>query len=156
VALLHGVLSWTQGDETVWSIPLGAVRVIGEYTTTGGPGLDDYFIVFVAAAPLRVFAAPIEAGGSVLPELSVALNFELRCGLANRVDFSSRILWPQQLVDHPLLDFGLSRCGAGVWAFVKDAVMPVVNGEVTEEVRRYVQRSAEPALAADARKDARG
>jgi len=32
-----------------WKLPMSAIRLIGEYTNSDGPYLDDYFFVFVLA-----------------------------------------------------------------------------------------------------------
>jgi len=132
-------LRYERGQDLVWSLPIDSIRVIGEYTTDAGPAFDDYFIVFAVANPLRLFEAPVEAAGSVLRELCVRLGCDLRCGLANRVDFASQVLWPQDLVGRPLFDFVSDRRGPGMLAQVKDVLLPLVKGEVTQSVREQIE-----------------
>ena len=130
---------YERGRDLVWSLPVGSIRVIGEYTTDAGPAFDDYFIVFAVACPLRLFDAPIEAAGPVLRDLGLRLGGDLRCALANRVDFASRVLWPQDLVSRSLFDFVSDRRGPGMLARAKDVFLPLVKGQVTQAVRERIE-----------------
>ena len=137
VRLDGDTLEYTLGQETVWTVPLCRLRVIGEYTTDAGPWFDDYFIVFVAADPFEILVAPVEAEGAVLAELSGRLGVEMSHGLANRTDLASRVLWPEELRDHPLFDFHPSERRPGVRSRVKDALIRRTDLAPTAEVRRY-------------------
>lgn len=131
-----GAVSYLRGREIVWTVPLHRLRVIGEYTTDGGPWVDDYFIVLVAADPFETLVAPVEAEGALLADMSEHLGVVLSHGLANRTDLASRVLWPPELRDRPVFDFHPVPRSPSLWSRVKDVLIPLVALEPTAEVRR--------------------
>lgn len=131
-----GAISFTRGRGIVWTVPLDRLRVIGEYTTDGGPWFDDYFIVFVAANPFETLVAPVEAEGALLAELSDHLGIALSHGLANRSDLASRVLWPPEIRDRPLFDVHQVPRSPSLWSRAKGVLSPRIALEPTAEVRR--------------------
>ncbi|MFA5193828.1 MAG: hypothetical protein WC740_24220 [Verrucomicrobiia bacterium] len=47
-----------------WSVPIAEIRIIGEYTNTDGPYIDDYFFVFLTAPEGGWHQASFYAKGS--------------------------------------------------------------------------------------------
>jgi hypothetical protein len=136
LALDAGAVWYTRAGKIVWTVPLHRLRVIGEYTTDGGPWFDDYFIVLVAANPFETLVAPVEAEGTLLADLSDRLGVVVSHGLANRPDFASRVLWPPELRDRPLFDFHQVPRSPSLWSRAKDVLSPLIDLEPTAEVRR--------------------
>lgn len=92
---------------TFWlffSIPLTKVAIIGDFTTDNGPFIDDRLMVFVLYDGGEWFEASMYADGmrSFHELVSNAIGSSMIAGLASSVDFTNRIVWPMELVDHPL------------------------------------------------------
>jgi hypothetical protein len=92
-----------------WEFPVSTIKLVGEFTTPGGP-IFDYFYVFVAGEPPRMFRVPMEslepAGLSTFfADLDAALPGPLTPRLANSVDHASSIMWPAQLAGERLFDY---------------------------------------------------
>ncbi len=92
-------------------IPLGIViesdevAVVGEYTTSEGPELDDHFIVLVTRSG-GITSVPINNETSkVAADIEASLGIPLTLGLCNRTDTASRIIFPRSLLDQPLFLF---------------------------------------------------
>lgn len=88
----------------VVSTPISEIAIIGEFTTPDGPFADDWFLVFVMRGTgqwmkFTMYAAGIEM---LTGAFSDHLGCRVQVGLANRADFTSRIMWPLELVDQPL------------------------------------------------------
>jgi hypothetical protein len=95
-----------RSGELVWEVPVSEVRVIGEYTTEGGPWADDWFVLLVGKDG-NWFEAPADVHnlGVVLTGLGERLQAPIAVALANSTSFRSRILWPPSLQGQQLLDF---------------------------------------------------
>src|SRR5580765_2042890 len=91
---------------TIWMVPLSEVGVVGEYTTDGGPMLDDWFLVFVRHDG-NWLEAPADLPGAevVIDQLRSVLHASFALGLANSTRFASRVIWPSSLEDRPLFSF---------------------------------------------------
>ena len=89
-----------------WSIRTTDVRLIGEYTNSYGPYLDDYFLVFLTAPENGWHEASFYANGrdEALAALSRSLSAPLQCGLCNSTEYKTRIMWPPRLKDHEMME----------------------------------------------------
>lgn len=88
------------GSDTIDS---NSILVVGEYTTTDGPMLDDYFLVIITKDRRLLELSMSDPGANEsLTSLSRALGVSIERGLANRTDFSSRVLFPVAFLDRPL------------------------------------------------------
>lgn len=92
-----------------WEFPISTIKLIGEFTTPGGP-IFDYFYVFVAGEPPRMYQVPMESFEPVglstfFADLEAALPGSLTYHLANSVDHASSIMWPQSLAGQRLFDY---------------------------------------------------
>src|SRR5437660_10228201 len=76
-----------------WSLPLTDVRVIGEYTTTGGLVAQDYFIVFIDGAG-KSYDLPAEALDASLTDRLRESFRPLKFRLHRSTKLKSRIIWP--------------------------------------------------------------
>src|SRR5207248_3557514 len=80
--------------------------LIGEYTNSDGPYLDDYFFVFLTAPEGGWHQASFYAKGrdEALTALSKSIGAPLQCGLCNCTEYKTRIMWPTQLEDQELME----------------------------------------------------
>ena len=88
--------------KTAWQVAIADLVCIAEYTDSGGPMFDDYFLVFVAKNGLFCDASFYSDGrDTTLVTLGAALGSDLRLGLIQSTTFASRIIWPKELEGTP-------------------------------------------------------
>ena len=105
----NGQLELTENNRTSWSIELKSIQLIGEYTTEGGPFVDDYFLVFANSnGTLYEVSNDLTNDPTFWAKLSDELNCQLQPELANSTDFNSRILYPGHLTSEPLFNLIVS------------------------------------------------
>jgi len=85
-----------------WSVPIAKIRLIGEYTNSDGPHLDDYFLIFLTAPHQASFYA--KGRDEAFAALSRSIGAPLQCGLCNSTHYKTRIIWPPQLKDQELME----------------------------------------------------
>jgi hypothetical protein len=107
IRLENEIIVCSTPENTQWELPIGDVRVIGEFTNEAGPHLDDYFFLFVTPDASSWYCASFYAEGrdKFLDELGRKLGAKLECKLCNSTSFTSRVLWPTKLVGIPLFEF---------------------------------------------------
>ncbi len=105
ISYSNGIIKYQQSDFS-WSINLSDVHIIGEYTTSEGPYLDDYFFVFLTAKEKGWHEASFYADGreDFLKDLSNALSCPVVLGLCNSANFRTRIIWPLHLSGKPFME----------------------------------------------------
>jgi hypothetical protein len=98
-------------EESIWRLPISSICLVGEYTNQYGPFSDDYFLVFLTRVSHAWYQVPFYAEGlnSLMAVLRESLGDSLKTGLANSVDFKSRVMWPPALLDRPLFEFTPSK-----------------------------------------------
>ena len=100
----NGTLEYRSFEGTlVWTLALGDIVLLAEYTTDAGPLLDDYFLVFVTAGnDTRKFAtASFYCDGleEVLGQLALEWKADTKLALAGSTVWKSRVVWPPALAD---------------------------------------------------------
>lgn len=103
LALVGNELSYVLANQPAWRLLVAKIRSIGEYTTSAGPFIDDYFLLFVDEEA-HVYEASFYAQGrdEALASLSAHLHAPLQLRLANSTSWRSRVLWPPELVNQAL------------------------------------------------------
>lgn len=134
-----GIIRYALDGVDVWSLPVASLVLVGERTTDQGPGIDDYFFVFVGGEPLITVEAPMYAGPNVLEALSPLLACDLAPALANRTDFTSRVIWPAELAGQPLHDYRPSP-REGLLGRLLDRVVPRISWTYTTSVEAYLTK----------------
>jgi hypothetical protein len=118
------------------------IAVVGEYTTASGPYDEDYFLVIIERDG-RTTELPV---AGVTPAdhtwLEAALGLTIDFQLANRTDFTSRIIFPEELRGQPLFRFEKEKLTLtsfwrslklmGPWGYVRHSLM--------EDVERYLRK----------------
>jgi len=139
--LIGGIVRYARDGVEVWSLSVASLVLVGERTTDQGPGIDDYFFVFVGGEPLMTVEAPMYAGPDVLQALSPLLGCDLAPALANRTDFTSRVIWPAELAGQPLHDYRpMPR--TGVLGRLLDRVVPRISWTYTPSVASHLAKHA--------------
>jgi hypothetical protein len=89
-----------------WSVSISAIRLIGEYTNSDGPYLDDYFFVFLTAPEGGWHEASFYAAGrdDALRAVEKKLGAPIEAGLCDSTDYRTRILWPPNLKGQALME----------------------------------------------------
>jgi len=102
-----GEIIYSEENKILWSLPLSSVVIIGEYTTSNGPYIDDYFLVFVTRPNKQHFHASFYAEGRDVMLINLSQHFgnNIECGLANSAQLASRCMWPPALTGKKLFNF---------------------------------------------------
>ena len=86
---------WISGKRILTRIPINDIKIIGEYTTDGGPYKNDWFLVFITSLKdIREISVYALGAEEMLKELGQQINSRLSVQLANSSDWKSIILWP--------------------------------------------------------------
>lgn len=107
IRIQSGEIIYSEGNKTLWCLPLSSVEIVGEYTTPNGSYIDDYFLVFITQPNKQHFHASFYAEGRniVLNNLSQCFGNTIECGLSNSTQFASRCMWPPRLAGQKLFNF---------------------------------------------------
>ena len=125
-----------------WSVPVSDVKVIGEHTDDHGPGVDDYFFVFLTKTHSYEASFYAEGRDQLLDEISREFGTPLVCDLVNSTDFRSRVMWPTSLAGQPLFDFLPKLRNEGLWSRCKDVLLPLVEYHLSEAVKLELNSSS--------------
>lgn len=124
-----------------WSLPISQIKIIGEYTNSNGPYVDDYFFVFVLAdGSWRQASFYAEGRESFLTELSSKLGYKLECGLCNSTSLKSRIMWPEELNGEILFTFACAPDPKNFFAKFLHKLSPTFLFEFSEPVRKALNK----------------
>ena len=100
-----GSLCYSDSSER-WSMPIGSIVLIGEYTNQNGPFADDYFFGFITSdGNYYEFSFYASGRDSMLEALSSQIEHQLTPMLPSSTDFASNVLWPPELAGRPWLAF---------------------------------------------------
>ena len=120
-----------------WSLPIRDIKILGEYTNSDGPHLDDYFFVFVLAdGSWRQASFYAEGRDDFLTVLSGKLKTKLECGLCHSTDLNSRVLWPEQLIGSKLFTFARAPLTGNSLSRLLQKMSPSFLFEFTDPVRK--------------------
>jgi hypothetical protein len=131
------------GQECGWELQVADLVLVAEYTTSEGPFLDDYFLVFwmrdhgeLLKAECSFYA---EGRDEALAETGRVLGAKLELELAWSTEWNSRVIWPEALTGKPYFQFtNVPR--VGFWqeilsGFIGDAL----EYKPTDQVREYLK-----------------
>ncbi len=144
ISFFQGVVEYIIPDEPVsyrqnWTLPLSEIRLIGEYTNSDGPHLDDYFFVFVLADGSWRQASFYAVGREAfLLALGKEIGSELECGLCSSTKLKSRILWPEGLCGQTLFTFARSPKSKNLFCRLVQKLSPTFLFELSEPVKKLL------------------
>ena len=121
-----GELVYSSDAKDYWRLSAADICAIGEYTTAGGPSVDDYFFVFVTDRGAAWYEASFYADGrdEVLSRLSKLLGEDLTTGLCHSTSWKSRVLWPKTLEGKELFTFTPEATPAGILGRIRQWFFP--------------------------------
>lgn len=106
VWLMDGFIHYESQDYGACKVQVSTIKLVGEYTTDNGPGIDDWFLVLMTANDgwfeISMYAEGMQAMRNQVGQL---LGADLDQDLAHSTDFASRIMWPSALKDQPMFSF---------------------------------------------------
>jgi hypothetical protein len=138
-----------QNDSIIWrdsegkllgEIPLDRVKAIGEYTTSEGPLVDDWFyLFFVSQNDIRQVSAYATNLNLVLESLSTKYKCDIIGKLAYSTTFESNIIWPSTLRGRRVYEALTTNKPRTVWERIKLTFRQ--NGEMvlTNELRNHLE-----------------
>lgn len=110
------------------------IALIGEYTTSDGPGLDDHFLVVIDSEGNEHTFRPTE-----LPEILAWLKDTATAGLDTKLHATtseaSRIIFPARLAERELYKF--SHHPPKSW-LLRMLFVRSIQREYTDEVKRHL------------------
>lgn len=132
-------LRYQSTDYGTWEIPVGDIKVVGEYTTDNGPYIDDWFLVFVMRDEYWVEASNYCGGQEAVREaLANRLGVESLWGsLAYTTDFHSNVLVPACLAKQSLFEYHGVR--QSVWSSIIRMGCKTVSKNLTPPVLQHLQ-----------------
>lgn len=136
------VIRTSASGDVKWSLPVSDVKVVGCLTTSADPVGADYFIVLVSSATWHTIPIDRYVGGcdKVLDVIGQALGTILKPGLANSIQIASQIIHPSSLAGHPVFDVVDAPRPRGIASGLLDRLFPQRRFELTEDVRRALER----------------
>lgn len=79
-------------------IPIGDIKLVGEYTTANGPVVDDWFIVFMTSAKDWTQISEYTPGMlEMLKDLGTHLEAEITGSLFASTSWKTNIIWPKNV-----------------------------------------------------------
>ena len=133
-----------------WDVAVSDIRVVGEFTTSAGPLVDDYFVVFVTSDGRDRVASYYAADWKTAwPNLEHEIRHDLDLWLTTSTSWNSRVLWPPELKDRPLYVLRRPEPRTPIQRFLRWLFLLERKAQLTEDVRRFATspRSPDPAAA---------
>lgn len=129
IFLRDGFIHYESDIYATWSLPLSSVRAIGEFTNQDGPGVDDWFLLFLTSDTAFEASRYAEDCDQFLKDLSSSLGAEVTCSLAPSTDFRSHLVWPPRLKGHRLFEYEAK------------SFRPVVESRIPPDVWHAINKS---------------
>ncbi len=106
IALTEGTIRLATEQGCVLEFPVKDLQVLGEYTTSNGPELDDHFLVFMQGQEDWIEIS-FESGDceALLSALGREVCANITPTLSNSTIEQSRVLWPESLKGKELFEF---------------------------------------------------
>jgi hypothetical protein len=131
---------WDSNEGLLSQIPIKDIKVIGEYTTSAGPSIDDWFFVFVLNSDsIKEVSAYATGTQEMLRQVGQRLNTELSGQLANSANWKSNVLWPTSLFGQELFRL-TEKESTGTWEKIKSkfGLTNKQEIELTDKLKKYL------------------
>lgn len=104
--ILENVINYIPVINNGWSLPIEKLKVFGELTTNEGPIAGDYYLVFVTNEnEWKVASAYVANQREFIEELGKRLNSGITLNLFSSTNWTSNVLWPEQIGGRQLMEF---------------------------------------------------
>jgi hypothetical protein len=137
-----GWIYWNQGNSNLLTLEIDKIKVIGEYSTEGGPFVDDWFIVFVMSIDeVNQISAHAEGLEKVLKELSESKGTGVVGSLFYSTQWKTNVIWPKELEGQELFEL-VNLPPKNRWERLKIRIGlgSVVESHLTEELKQYLRK----------------
>lgn len=131
---------WESDEGLLSQIPIRDIKIIGEYTTSAGPFVDDWFFVFIlGVSDIRQISAYATGTEEMLEQLGRQINTELGGQLADSANWKTNVLWPTSLRGQELLSL-TEKQPTGTWEKIKFKVGLTDNKEIelTDNLKKFL------------------
>lgn len=138
ITLEDNTLAFTAEHYDNWTVSVDDIAVIGEYTTSEGPWLPDYFWVVVQRQGVwHIVPNGAKNCMDAFRSLQGRLGGNWKYGLCGSVDIASYTVWPGVLAGKPLFTFtALPITG---WRRLIFFLGPDFKIDLTDEVKAYLR-----------------
>ena len=129
-------------SEPQWSLEIADIVLIAEFTTDEGPGVDDYFLVFVTAESGKPFFSQCtfyaEGVDEALEYLRSRFNMPIDLNLCSSTVWASHVLWPRNLAGDDYFKFSEVQA-SGLGSRIRKAVLgPQLEYAISDQIRTYI------------------
>jgi len=104
VELQDDKVVWTINGQPMYQIPVSDIKIIGEFTTSDGPFLDDWFLTIITHDAWLEIPMYVTGMGQFINDLEKKLETSLNYQLANSASWKTRIMFPDGAKDQELYD----------------------------------------------------
>ena len=105
----NGFVYWEVQNNIVLDLPIKEIKFIGEYTTSNGPFIDDWYLVLYCKNFFKEISMYADGMDKTLSFLSSHYNFDIKTNLANSSTFNTRILYPSELLGAPFWEIKIKE-----------------------------------------------
>ncbi|MGH9703664.1 MAG: hypothetical protein ACRD4K_09835 [Candidatus Acidiferrales bacterium] len=133
---------WRPDGQLLWECPLRPIVLMAEYTTSEGPFVDDYFLVFVSKENEKYYFATAsfysDGREALIDYLSKKWGVRVELGLANSTGWKSRVVWPPEIAGRDYFSSSEAQPGGGLEKLRAFAFGPVHDYFPSQEVRGFL------------------
>lgn len=126
-----------------WSLSIGDIILVAEYTTDEGPFADDYYLIFCTIeADRAIFASCTfyaDDRDAALSRLSDKLGSPLELGLCGSTVWASRVLWPPSMVEQQYFTFRTAEPRSILERLQGVVFGPATEGFLSDPVQHYIR-----------------
>jgi hypothetical protein len=122
----------------IWTMSLRDLALIGEYTDSNGPYVDDYFFIFVNHSGEWAQVSYYDEGlVEFFDAIGGYLKSELKVGLQHSTDLASRVIWPTDLAGEDLFEF-VPVVRTSLWRRLWQRLIPICDIHLAKGVNDYL------------------
>jgi hypothetical protein len=128
--------------ELRWSVPIGSIVLVAEYTTNEGPYVDDYILVFVTAEDGKLYFSTCsfysEGMDEALSTLQQRLGSPIQLILQGSTEWRSHVAWPGKMAEIEYFTFRPVSAETLTEKIKKRLVGPTYEYVISKVVREYL------------------
>ncbi len=126
-----------------WSVPIGLIVLVAEYTTNEGPHIDDYFLVFVTAEDDKLYFSTYpfysDNRDEALSILQERLGSPIQLELQGSTEWRSRVVWPVKIAGSEYFTFTQVPAETLTQKLKKRLLGPTQEYVIAKAVREYLE-----------------
>jgi hypothetical protein len=122
-----------------WSVEIGDILLIAEYTTNEGPFCDDYFLVFLTKHYIYQCSFYAEGTNTIIEKLSKIFNRQLQPRLCNFTDWKSSVIWPIQFEGNEYFEFNEVVPNSNLSKIRKLVLGSQLEYKIAQPIRKFLE-----------------